>query len=781
MQTMLTLMLIVAAAAQLAQGRRTTTTFHLRRRRLVTTRSEDDAGGGALSGLSLREGAAFGGAAKTPAFGGGAAAGAAPAFGGAAFGKGTTNGASTEVQPFIKILANTGVGYRMCQATTGNSAWRGGTWTPETCAAECFHSNTLGAFQWSDPAQRGDGNCGCCTQAGTNTNPTGQAGVLAHETYFTQTETGQGTAADIEIDHALQLTQGLEEEIKVVAESTHTDAAAATATKSKPGTRNGWETSTHQTGGGFNLAVLEEVLRRGEQGKQTDLFDALELPAEEEEKRELIEENNIGARVHGDSIKVHNTATQWMKNKDGTPLSPTELAEVSSVFYEYPAAMETRDAKTVYLVLSMPGETGARQAIRDTWGEGSAVYFILGHTQIGAGNHNDKSARNDYTDDVAKEQAAHEDLIVVAMAELYVHAEYKMLVALHAVKYHAKPGWNYVVKTDSDCWVDTLQLEHMLRKRYGKDGKVQYLHKDFIAQISRGTGANRGHDAYSLSRAEWPYDTYPGWSAGALYIASARMIHCAVPLIGDPKQRLVHMEDVAFGMLLAPCGGSEHATSKAKASMGYDNYPKPLDPNAPFADYKSFWIGDREEIYANPKMKGWHKPVTILVHMGYWNPQWKMRDPLYAGRVLADHFGEMKKIFGQQDLVMRWFWSVPFALDWIDPAHVAWNERGAQQSIVKMHRLYKAWFDTWYDGCLGESCVVKPSPASITTFKSYVSQLPTCFAMTSDKAEVTIAAAQVCVDALVKWKARGEGLLWHSLATVKKAGVYHTQSGLGEE
>jgi hypothetical protein len=43
--------------------------------------------------------------------------------------------------------------------------------------------------------------------------------------------------------------------------------------------------------------------------------------------------------------------------------------------------------------------------------------------------------------------------------------------------------------------------------------------------------------------------------------------------------------------------------------------------------------------------------------------------------------------------------------------------------------------------------------------------------MTSDKAEVTIAAAQVCVDALVKWKARGEGLLWHSLATVKKAGV----------
>ena len=124
---------------------------------------------------------------------------------------------------------------------------------------------------------------------------------------------------------------------------------------------------------------------------------------------------------------------------------------------------------------------------------------------------------------------------------------------------------------------------------------------------------------------------------------------------------------------------------------------------------RSFWIGDREEIYATLK----------------WRDETR-RSGLF-----------------------------PFALDWIDPTHFAWNERGAQQSIVKMHRLYKAWFDTWYDGCLGESCVVKPSPASIATCKSYVSQLPTCFAMTSDKAEVTIAAAQMCVDALVKRKARG--------------------------
>ena len=109
-------------------------------------------------------------------------------------------GGGAAAPAFSKIVANAlsaGVGYRMCQATTGNAAWRGGTWNPITCAAECYHSNTLGAFQWSDPAQRGDGNCGCCTQAGTNTNPTGQAGVLAHETYFTQTKTGQGTAAGI--------------------------------------------------------------------------------------------------------------------------------------------------------------------------------------------------------------------------------------------------------------------------------------------------------------------------------------------------------------------------------------------------------------------------------------------------------------------------------------------------------------------------------------------------------------------------------------------------------
>ena len=111
----------------------------------------------------------------------------------------TTQGASVGNQPFIKIVANAlsaGVTNRECFAMDNGGNWRGGVNTAATCATLCFRSNLLGAFQWSDPGiAGGDGNCGCCSNAGSDSNPTGKAGGHPSITYFTQT--GQPTAAGI--------------------------------------------------------------------------------------------------------------------------------------------------------------------------------------------------------------------------------------------------------------------------------------------------------------------------------------------------------------------------------------------------------------------------------------------------------------------------------------------------------------------------------------------------------------------------------------------------------
>ena len=85
---------------------------------------------------------------------------------------------------------------RDCFQLDNGDNWRNnGVNTAATCATLCFRSNLLGAFQWADTSNGGDGNCGCCSNAGSNSNPTGKAGGHPSITYFTQT--GQPTAAGI--------------------------------------------------------------------------------------------------------------------------------------------------------------------------------------------------------------------------------------------------------------------------------------------------------------------------------------------------------------------------------------------------------------------------------------------------------------------------------------------------------------------------------------------------------------------------------------------------------
>jgi hypothetical protein len=201
---------------------------------------------------------------------------------------------------------------------------------------------------------------------------------------------------------------------------------------------------------------LEEVLKRGE--ANMDLFDEENLIAEKEEGLQLEVEEDLGVTtVKGDIFSIHNTATQWLKGTSGGDMSASELEEISEIFYEYPSSMSTRDARIVYLVLSVPGEITARKAIRETWGKGQAVYFLVAHTQhrrraLASNQESGISEKlyrgKDYTNEIAQEQAKFEDLIVIAMAEGYRVAVYKMLAGVHAVEHHAKEGWKYLVKVN---------------------------------------------------------------------------------------------------------------------------------------------------------------------------------------------------------------------------------------------------------------------------------------------------------------------------------------------
>ena len=318
--------------------------------------------------------------------------------------------------------------------------------------------------------------------------------------------------------------------------------------------------------------------------------------------------------------------------------------------------------------------------------------------------------------------------------------------------------------------MDALNLEHMMS--HGKRNPL-----DYVTHIRSHYGALRS-GLWGVTQKEWPYKKFPPYGPGALYIASARVIHCAVPLIGDKKQRLTHMEDVSFGILLAPCG-QHFRDAKEKIKVGAYDYPTPPeDSDAPFRDYSSKSITSRIIVTVTNKMKGWHDAMMVTAHFGYWGGPHDTKE-----EIMAAHFVEMNKIFGSRDLVMRWFWYVPFATSWkyngklnvgVEPLvdlHTIWGARGTPMSVAIIYKTYVAFWNKWWDDCVDESCVAKPPhPASDAAFKNYLAALPTCFAMTSDRSEVIIADSQVCVDALVTWKAKDSdvGEEWHSLGLVKR-------------
>ena len=131
-----------------------------------------------------------------------------------------------------------------------------------------------------------------------------------------------------------------------------------------------------------------------------------------------------------------------------------------------------------------------------------------------------------------------------------------------------------------------------------------------------------------------------------------------------------------------------------------------------------------------------------------------MHNAKYAGSLLNTHFKDMHKMFGQQDLVMRWLWYTPLARDW----------NKTSTSLEELYYPYVTFFREWYRNGL-QYTTETPYPASLDQFTDYISQLPSCFIMKQNL--VRIANATVCNLALVKWKADTE--LWHSLMIVDHA------------
>lgn len=192
----------------------------------------------------------------------------------------------------------------------------------------------------------------------------------------------------------------------------------------------------------------------------------------------------------------------------------------------------------VLLVTSSHKQQAARMAIRKTWGRDTTVrgqqvrtFFLLGISD---------SAEEMAA--IAQEVQQHRDIIQKDFKDVYFNLTLKTMMGMEWV-YHFCPQATFVMKTDSDMFINVGYLtELLLKKNRTTRFFTGYLKlHDFPIRVK--------FNKWFVSKIEYPWDRYPPFCSGTGYVFSgdvARQIYDVSESVPFLK-----LEDVFVGLCLA--------------------------------------------------------------------------------------------------------------------------------------------------------------------------------------------------------------------------------------
>jgi hypothetical protein len=203
----------------------------------------------------------------------------------------------------------------------------------------------------------------------------------------------------------------------------------------------------------------------------------------------------------------------------------------------------TSSEKIIVGVLSMAGGEGPsrRQSIRETWGKGHSVFFLVAGPW----------------EDIKEEYDEHQDLFWIDEQEVYDGEKsvltYKTLAfvkIVHQLSKSANLDIQYAFKTDDDSYVQVDSLHKYLFERehdeYNYWGWCQ--RKEF--KPLRGENAK-----WAVSYELYPEPMYPRYCQGAGFALSWKFIdRAAGPGNHIADARFMPFEDVAMGLIAQRCG-----------------------------------------------------------------------------------------------------------------------------------------------------------------------------------------------------------------------------------
>lgn len=192
----------------------------------------------------------------------------------------------------------------------------------------------------------------------------------------------------------------------------------------------------------------------------------------------------------------------------------------------------------VILVTSSHSQTKERMAIRETWGKETFIFnklittcFLLGTTL----KHEDQT-------DINTENVKYGDIIQKEFIDTYYNLTLKTMMGIEWAHKFC-PQSSFVMKTDSDMFVNTYYLTELLLKknRYTRffTGFLKLNERPIRLIISK----------WYVSKEEYPANTYPPFCSGTGYVFSTDVASKVYNISEDVL--FVKLEDVFIGLCLA--------------------------------------------------------------------------------------------------------------------------------------------------------------------------------------------------------------------------------------
>ncbi|XP_056681936.1 beta-1,3-galactosyltransferase 5 isoform X1 [Monodelphis domestica] len=191
----------------------------------------------------------------------------------------------------------------------------------------------------------------------------------------------------------------------------------------------------------------------------------------------------------------------------------------------------------IVMVTSSHNQVEARMAIRETWGRERSVngkriitYFLLGIT----------SPKDDYV--VTQESQKYRDIIQKDFLDVYFNLTLKTMMGIEWV-HHFCPQSDFVMKTDSDMFVNVYYLTELLLRK----NRTTRFFTGFLKMNE--FPIRRPFNKWYVSTYEYPWKKYPPFCSGTGYVFSSDIASDVYNV--SEKVPFIKLEDVFMGLCLA--------------------------------------------------------------------------------------------------------------------------------------------------------------------------------------------------------------------------------------